>query len=653
MDRLIDLNSIPVQATLQILLKDKTTKKNIIWATNTYKDLGAGFQDTDEITERRIFGLNDRILQPRASKSLEEQKERTRIKAEVMTPSWLCNKMNNYADEDWFGYQNVFNTAGNNTWQISKGRIEFPEGREWQDYIDSRRIEITCGEAPFLVSRYDTVTGEFIEPPTQRIGLLDRKLRVVGENTSDYDTWLKWAIRAFQSCYGYEYQGDSLLIARINMLMSFCDYHEARWNKSPDAVLLRKIANIIAWNLWQMDGLKGTTPLGAHYEEFHQLSLWEDPQQIQAAEKNNLTELPCVINRWRSHSSLRWEESIMSKKFFDLCIGNPPYQGANDKNGRQPPVYHQFMDASYQVAKCVELITPARFLFNGGQTPKAWNKKMLSNEHFKVLEYEPDASNVFPNTEIKGGVAITVLDFSKNYGAINIFTPYPALNSILCKVKPDADESLMSICVGAVPYHFTEQLRTEHPEYLDMIGESFDLRTNILDKLSEKLFFDNKPKDGKEYVKIFGLHNKVRTSMWINTQYITKAINFEMYKVFIPKAFGSGQFGELMPQMEIGSPKVGQTQSFVSIGNLQTIKEAENLRKYLQCKLTRSLLGILKTTQDITPEKWKYVPLQDFAEKSCIDWSKPISDIDQQLYRKYGLDETEVNFIESHIKEMS
>ena len=108
-----------------------------------------------------------------------------------------------------------------------------------------------------------------------------------------------------------------------------------------------------------------------------------------------------------------------------------------------------------------------------------------------------------------------------------------------------------------------------------------------------------------------------------------------------------------MPQMEIGSPKVGQTQSFVSIGNLQTIKEAENLRKYLQCKLTRSLLGILKTTQDITPEKWKYVPLQDFAEKSCIDWSKPISDIDQQLYRKYGLDETEVNFIESHIKEMS
>ena len=160
------------------------------------------------------------------------------------------------------------------------------------------------------------------------------------------------------------------------MLMSFCDYHEARWNKSPDAVLLRKIANIIAWNLWQMDGLKGTTPLGAHYEEFHQLSLWEDPQQIQAAEKNNLTELPCVINRWRSHSSLRWEESIMSKKFFDFCIGNPPYQGANDKNGRQPPVYHQFMDASYQVAKCVELITPARFLFNGGQTPKAWNKTL-------------------------------------------------------------------------------------------------------------------------------------------------------------------------------------------------------------------------------------------------------------------------------------
>lgn len=308
MKRLIDLDSAPVKATLQILLKDKTTGKNIIWATDTYSANGSGFQGSDELTERHVRSLGVDVLQPRVSKSLKEQKERARVKAEVQTPTWLCNEMNNYADEDWFGYKNVFNSAEKHTWHTKSAKIYFPDGKKWQNYVDSRRIEITCGEAPFLVSRYNTVTGKLIAVTMRRVGLLDRKMRIVAENTSDYDKWLKWAIRAFQSCYGYEYKGDNLLIARINTLMSFCDYHKAKWGKTPDKKLLRRIANIIAWNIWQMDGLKGTPPLGAQNEEYRQLSLWDEliPQETKT---NKPKVFPCVIRNWRSNLSVKWEQT--------------------------------------------------------------------------------------------------------------------------------------------------------------------------------------------------------------------------------------------------------------------------------------------------------------------------------------------------------
>lgn len=307
MNKLIDLSSYPVKSTLRILLQDKTTKKNIIWATDTYKDLGAGYEDTDQITAKNICGISEGIIQPRVLKSLEAQKERTRVKAEVMTPSWLCNRMNNFCDEEWFGRKDVFNTENeDNTWSVVEDPIEFPEGKKWQQYIDSRRLEITCGEAPFLASRYDTVTGNIIVPPKLRIGILDRKMRIVGENIADYDTWLKWTYRAFQASYGYEYQGDNLLIARINLLMSFVDYYEAKWGKEPDAKTLRIVANIISWNIWQMDGLKGTTPLGAPYEEYHQMSLFE----MTGGEDEDLTSkaesIPCLIRNWRAGSTIRY-----------------------------------------------------------------------------------------------------------------------------------------------------------------------------------------------------------------------------------------------------------------------------------------------------------------------------------------------------------
>lgn len=301
LDRLIDLDAYPIRTTLKILLQDKTTKQNIIWATDAYSS-NPGCRDIDHIEMSRLIGLDQILLQPRISKALEEQQERTRKKAEVFTPVWICNQMNNHLDEEWFGRKNVFNIEDAPSWHTNEGTVLFPEGKTWKQYIDSRRLEITCGEAPYLVSRYDASTGELIVPPKRRIGLLDRKLRVVNENTERYDDWKKWTLRAFQSCYGFEYQGDSLLIARINLIMTYNDYYTERWEKDPDAKTLRMFANVISWNLWQMDGFTDTVPLGKPQETEHQINMFEFLGEGNPSEER---EAPlCRIYDWRKDRSI-------------------------------------------------------------------------------------------------------------------------------------------------------------------------------------------------------------------------------------------------------------------------------------------------------------------------------------------------------------
>lgn len=305
MEKLIDISSYPVANVLDLLLQDKSTKKNIIWATDTYDELGEGFTDKVQMDVNSLLRRTD-LIRPRIQKSQEAQAQRTRKKAEVFTPAWLCNRMNNQLDEDWFGRPGVFNTENeDNTWTITEGKIEFPKRKKWQHYVDSRRLEITCGEAPYLVSRYDVSTGRLIVPPIRRIGMLDRKLRIVNENTDTYDDWLNWTIRAFEASYGYEYQGDNVLIARINLLLTFVDYYEERWERKPDEKLLQQIANKIVWNIWQMDGLKDTVPLGKPYEEFKQMTLFE-AFGIDDESENLPEAVPCRIFNWRSKSSLKF-----------------------------------------------------------------------------------------------------------------------------------------------------------------------------------------------------------------------------------------------------------------------------------------------------------------------------------------------------------
>ena len=174
--------------------------------------------------------------------------------------------------------------------------------------MDSRRLEITCGEAPYLVSRYDVSTGELILPPKRRIGQLDRKLRIVNENVDGYEEWVEWTIRAFEASYGYEYQGDNLLIARINLLMTFFDYYRERWEKEPDEKLVTKLVNKVVWNIWQMDGLKDTVPLGKPYEEFHQMTLFDLFSDTNKQDEPEAEAIPCNIYNWRSNNSVTFKK---------------------------------------------------------------------------------------------------------------------------------------------------------------------------------------------------------------------------------------------------------------------------------------------------------------------------------------------------------
>lgn len=308
MVKLIDLNTYPVSENLKALLKDKTTKKNIIFATSVYSSKGTPIKETEQITEEILKGFTQYEIQPRVLKNKEQQQERTRAKAEVFTPSWICNKMNNHCDEEWFGRKNVFNTEQEQVWLVNTEKVKFDTEDGWKKYVDSKRLEITCGEAPYIVSRYDAATGELLEI-RQRIGILDRKLRVVNENTYSETEWFRWVLRAYQSVYGYEFQGDSLLIARINLLITFVDYMQDRWGRVPTEVELRKIVNVIVWNLWQMDGISGTIPFGKPKEEYHQFSLFDfvvaDESRKQDIEEPE--EVYCRIYDWRSEKSLTYK----------------------------------------------------------------------------------------------------------------------------------------------------------------------------------------------------------------------------------------------------------------------------------------------------------------------------------------------------------
>lgn len=343
-------------------------------------------------------------------------------------------------------------------------------------------------------------------------------------------------------------------------------------------------------------------------------------------------------------------------KHFDFCIGNPPYQEDTKNEGDRPnPIYDKFMDAAFEVADCIELIHPARFLFNAGQTSKAWNEKMLHDEHFKVLSYEPDAANVFPSTDIKGGVAITLRDNSQTFGSIGTFTSHTELNSIVKKVVQYSKEAqyLDTFISSRGMYRLSSAFYAKYPYAAEKVGKGSGnmIVSNIFDKLPEA-FLITQPTEPGSYIKIYGRTNNKRTYRYLRSEYVIANDYIDKYKLFFPEANSSGQFGETLTLPDIGYPGEGATDTFINIGPLASLEEATSLLKYIKTKFLRTMLGTKKATQHTPKSVWELVPLQDFTPASDIDWSKSIPEIDRQLYAKYGLTDEEIEFIETHVKEM-
>jgi hypothetical protein len=316
---LVDINEFELikkmPEVFKLLLKDNSSGKNIIWATNNYSSLGKGYRESDQI-KIEMFTNNKNLIKPRIKKRLSETKRRIREMAEVYTPAWICNKQNNLIDNEWFGYNNAFNKEIEHGW-LTSNKVIFLT-KNWESYIEEERMEIACGEAPYLSSRYDVVSGEFIYPK-DRIGLLDRKIRVISENVDDIKIWMKYSEIAFKRIYGYEFQGDNVLLARENLLFTFIDYYLEKFNENPSEEEIAKIANIISWNIIQMDGLKFVVPNSCHKEKNLQLSLFEEVdvevECVGCATGREMDHngIPCKLMDWKLNKKVNFVDIIRGK----------------------------------------------------------------------------------------------------------------------------------------------------------------------------------------------------------------------------------------------------------------------------------------------------------------------------------------------------
>ncbi|HEU6604166.1 TPA: Eco57I restriction-modification methylase domain-containing protein [Streptococcus pneumoniae] len=574
---------------LKILLKDRTTKKSIVWATHSYELLGKGFAPSDRINPSKVTGNFANLIQPRSEKSKYEQKDRTKIRAEVFTPTWLVAKQNGYVES-------------------KLGSLSLEE------YVDLRWLEVTCGEAPYMVTRYDTVTGEEI-PLSERVGFVDRKLQRISREVSDEVTFYKLVKDAYHASYGYEYQGDSLLLARENLLATFEDYYLAKTGNQPTLEQKKEIATIISYNVFQMDGLKKSSPYSAKQKQSQQLSLFADELEVQEVEESKTHIKDWKKNRMIGFERLSSEESEMK---FDVVIGNPPYQETGE--ARDEPIYHYFIDEAYKIADKSILITPARFLFKAGQTPKNWMEKMLEDKHLKVQFYE-----------LKSG---------------KVFTIFETLNGIVKKIEKHPEfETFSDLVYPQGIYRFSNKLFSDYPNAEKLQGKG--TKNKIVSKSLTQLDFVFKNNEEKDHVALLGRIGSERVYRYINKKYLDLPETFENYNVFVPEANGSGALGEVL-----STPLIGHTDTFLSIGNFKTKFEADACIKFIKTKFARVLLGVLKVTQHNSRKTWYYVPLQDFTVNSDIDWTQSVTDIDRQLDQKYDLSPEEIAFIENHVREM-
>lgn len=639
MEDLLQLKKIEAQV-LKKLLEDKTTGKNIIWATDSYENLGPGYERNQQI---RVDHLQQKdIIRPRIQKDLEVQKDRTKKNAEVHTPAWIVNQMNNQVDLDWLNNDSGFNQEIETSWIHSEQKINFKSHSEkWKAYVKRKVLEITCGEVPFLTSRYDCSNGQKIDVK-DRIGLLDRKLRIITENTNSIDEWINYAFAALKSVYGYEIQGDSLLIGRLNLYLSFLETVQQVWEIDLSIKDKIKIADIISWNILQMDGLTYKTPdsISSGFED--QLTLFN----FNLIEENRKTKksYEIQINFWGSSGKTlfsRLKGNGKMKKKFDVIIGNPPYQESDGGNNASAiPTYQKFITEAEKLNPTnMCLIIPDRW-FSGGRGLDAFREKMKNDDHIKYLYDFQNASDCFPGVDISGGICYFIRnkDYSGpcrfvNHGKTPISsTRY--LNEFPVIVRSnDAVSILEKVNSKGLP-SLSAKVSSQKP---------FGLRTYVKpDKEGELVLRWNK---GKGPIK--------RENVTAGKEMIDKT-KVIVSRVFFEHAGQANKDGTYRVLSVLETMKPGEvcTETYVVIDSFDQKEEAENLLKFLKTKFARYLILQAASSIMITKTSFIFVPQLDFGSTSNIDWSKSISEIDKQIADYFGLSKTESEIINKTIREM-
>ena len=488
--------------------------------------------------------------------------------------------------------------------EIVDEMLDNPEIADVFQNLDAKILEPTAG------------TGAFLE------GILQRKLKFAKTREEKF--------RALASIYAVELQLDNLDAAKDKMAKIFAASFQNF--SSDDEISMRQILDA---NIIQGDILKAKN----YHDEALAFTEWIIGAEIVKGEKIYYDNLGGFFS------------------FFNFTVGNPPYQldTKGDNKTYAAPIYHRFLEEFFSRCDRVLMIHPARCLFRAGGTPKKFIDRLLSDSHIKIIRYFPNASEVFENIDLKGGVAITYRDTNRFFGAVKVYIPFPELRAIFHKVTTRKDfKPLTEIMRGVGIFHYTEQLHVENPTAASRMSKTheYDVKTNALENFPD-IFLDDKPNDDREYIKMWGLVRMERVCKWIRRDYILDIPLLHVYKVMIPKAYGgAGALRENGPTMLVGLPLVGYTETFITLGAFDSAVEAESALKYVKTKFARALLGVLKVTQEATPPKWKYVPQQDFSAGSDVPWEKPVAQIDEYLYVKYGLSAAEIAFIEANVKAM-
>ena len=638
----MDIYNYPISPVLNVLLVNKGSegltdkdKDSIIWASSNVSAFDSWYKPNSPLTEENVYVCD---LRPRVLKNISDKKGRTKNHAEVFTAAWTCNKIINSCDEQWFGRKNVFNTVDDKDkkWtETDKIVFSNEDGKTWKDYIDTKFLEMTCGEAPFLVSRYDAATGKII-PIHKRIGIIDRKIRVINENTPNItkDKWINLVIRVYENTYGYEYQGDNLLVGRINLLLTFYDYYKDRWGEEPTVKELKSVAHKISWNLFQMDGFTYKVP----YTELKSILYdWRSKLKVEVGTMKRI--IPDESNK-----------EVKAELKFDYVVGNPPYQGENHLQ-----LYPDFYEQAKTIVKddgVVCMIFPS-----GWQEPKtANNLSKLNKEEVKADRQIVSIDNrddAFPG--VQGAKHTNIILWKKGFdnglnGKQLVYTngENPEVKQLLWS-KKDIDKPIeivkfSDIVMASEGFKSIQTVTSTRKPY--------NLETDIFDHNEKYNLNIKEERENDSDICIYGLYSRkvVKRFIDIDKSKLRNIESIDKYKVFVPYAWGnmseSAGLGGAFSNIIIAEPNVICTETFLISGVFDTFDIAQKHSKYMMTAFFRGLLFMNKYSQHSTTS-WGSIPMQTYEEDW---WNKDISTINMELFKKYNIPQDIVNYVNANIQ---